>query len=239
MFVHKATSIVPLTLAAALSLTLLSGCGNTGDTASEPAAADPTASTEASDAQESAATAQANEDLAREEREAQAKRAAIEAALAEQKIIEDPKGQWAATATSSSAYYDHKDQESYSAWQATGAPNTERPGDARESWASKDTDAGIEWLQVTFEKPVHASEIRVRQNYNPGAIIKVELIDDSGSAHTVFEDMDSTKYPEDQFAWFIQSFDQTPYTVTGAKLTLAANAVLGYNEIDAIQLIGE
>lgn len=176
---------------------------------------------------------------AAEDPEIAARRKAMEFALAEQKIADDPMGQWAADAKASSSYNDAKDQASYAPWQATGAPNVSSYGDDSNSWASKESDAGVEWLQVTFAKPVHATEIRVRQNIGPGSIIKIELVDEQGSLHTVFEGMDSTKYPDNTIAWFIQAFNKTDYTVTGAKITLATNMVHGWNEIDAVQLLGE
>lgn len=174
-----------------------------------------------------------------EDPEIAARRKAMEIALAEQKIADDPMGQWAVDAKASSTYQDASDQTAYSAWQATGAPNVSRYGDDGNSWATKESDAGIEWLQVTFAKPVRATEIRIRQNNAPGSIVKVELIDDQNAAHTVFEGMDDTKYPENTIAWFIRAFNSTEYKVTGARITLATNMVQGWNEIDAVQLLGE
>jgi len=167
------------------------------------------------------------------------RKAAIEFALAEQKIADDPQGQWAATATASSTYQAAKDQAQYSAWQTAGAPNVQQYSDNGNAWATKDADAGIEWLQVGFAKPVHATALRIRQNNAPGAIIKIELIDDQNAKHTVFEGIDSNKYPPNKIVWFNHAFEKTAFAVTGAKITLATNAVSGWNEIDAVQLIGE
>jgi len=85
---------------------------------------------------------------------------------------------------------------------------------------------------------VHASEIRIRQSFAPGAIIKVELIDTTGAGHVVYEGVDAATYDKYNF-WFRKSFDKTTYQVAGAKITLATNAVPSWNEIDAVQLIGE
>lgn len=167
------------------------------------------------------------------------RKAAIEFALAEQKIADDPQGQWATAAKASSTFNQAKDQEQYSALQATGAPNVQSYGDTGTSWAPKDADAGIEWLEVGFAKPVHATAVRIRQNNAPGAIIKIELIDDQNAKHTIFEGIDANTYPASQIVWFNQTFEKTGYAVTGAKITLATNAVSGWNEIDAVQLIGE
>jgi hypothetical protein len=167
-----------------------------------------------------------------------AKRKKIDFALSEQAMADDPKGQWAATATASSTYGGAKGKAGFSAWQATGAANVTARRDDPNAWTPAEADAGIEWLEVTFAKPVHATEIRVRQNFNPGAIIKLELIDDKGGRQTVFQGVDERKYDEWTW-WFTQTFPKTPGLVTGAKITLATNAVTGWNQIDAVQLIGE
>lgn len=210
--------------------------GPTGDAGSAAPAAEGTA-TEAAPAEGSpmadAATPPA------EDPEALARKQAVEFALAEQKIADDPKGQWAATAEASSSFGDAKDQGSYSAWQVTGAPNVERYSDDGNSWASKDADKGIEWIEVGFAKPVHAEMLRIRQNNAPGAIIKVELIDAAGARQTVFEGIDSTTYPANTISWFAPPFEKTANPIAKARITLATNSIPGWNEIDAVQLVGE
>lgn len=184
-------------------------------------------------APEAGAAAQPEEDP-----EVVKKRRQVEFALAEETLVGDARGQWATTAKATSTYGDAKDPASYSASQATGAPNVVGFGDNGNAWCPKEDDGGIERLEVGFAKAVSATEIRIRQNAGPGAIIKVELIDDKGGAHTVYEGVDTAQYDEFNF-WFKKSFEKTPYKVTGAKLTLATNAVRGWNEIDAVQLIGD
>ena len=102
----------------------------------------------------------------------------------------DPKGQWASTATASSEYR----PTDYSASRATGPPDVTRYGDNVNAWASRLADAGEEWLEVTFPNAVHATAVRVRQVYNPGAIIRVEVYDATGTATTVFSGMDTNVY---------------------------------------------
>lgn len=229
-------------------LLLLAGCGDKPQsTATSPEAATEAATPPAAETAAPAATSPtvppaaetpAAAPAAAEDPEAVAKRKKIEFALSEQAMAEDPKGQWAATATASTTYHGAKDQEAYAPWQATGAANISQRSDDPKSWTPAEPDTGIEWLEVTFAKPVNATEIRVRQNLGPGAIIKLELIDDKGAKHAVFEGVDERKYDEWTW-WFTQTFEKTPYLVSGAKITLATNAVSGWNEIDAVQLIGE
>lgn len=198
----------------------------TGESASAPAPA-------ASEPAPAAATPAAEEDEATIE-----KRKAVEFALNEEKIATEPKGQWASTAKATSTYGDAKDPQDYSAAKATGAPDVANFSDNGNAWTAKEPDGGIERLEVGFARPVHATEIRIRQSFAPGAIIKVELIDTTGAGHVVYEGVDAATYDKYNF-WFRKSFDRTAYQVAGAKITLATNAVSSWNEIDAVQLIGE
>jgi hypothetical protein len=170
------------------------------------------------------------------------KAAAIQAALAEDAIVSDPRGQWASSALASSTYASDKAptaKTSYSANAATGAPNVERYGDNGNAWTTETPDKGIEWLEVKFDKPVSATEIRIRQSYGPGAIIKVDLLSEDGARHMVWQGLDDQQYPPSTIAWFNRQFQKTSYPVTGARITLATNAVSGWNEIDAVQLLGD
>ncbi len=168
--------------------------------------------------------------------------AAIQAALAEDAIVSDSRGQFAVSAIASSTYSADKKPESrvsYTPNAATGAPDVARYGDNGDAWTPETPDKGIEWLEVTFAKPVNATQIRIRQNFGPGAIIKIELIADDGSRHTVWQGVDDRQYPQSTITWFDRSFEKTAYKVTGARITLATNAVSGWNEIDAVQLLGD
>lgn len=235
-----------LTLSAALALlTALAACAGKKDepaetaapasaaATGEPASAPAPASSESAPATPAAAAPAAEEDEATIE-----KRKAVEYALNEEKIATDPKGQWASSAKATSTYGDAKDPQDYSASKATGAPDVANFSDNGNAWTAKEADGGIERLEVGFARPVHASEIRIRQSFAPGAIIKVELIDTTGAGHVVYEGVDAATYDKYNF-WFRKSFDKTTYQVAGAKITLATNAVPSWNEIDAVQLIGE
>jgi len=165
----------------------------------------------------------------------------IKWALDEEKLVNDTNGQWVSGAEASSSYSpDKKNRESsWHEFQITGKPNVENYGDDGRAWTSAEADKGLEWIKLTYDKPVFASEIRIRQSYNPGAIIKIELIDDNGKSHIVWEGPDKTKYEESQIQWLIAKFDKTDYKTKTVKITLACNAVPGWNEIDAVQLVGQ
>lgn len=224
-----------VTVAAVSMLLALAACQKKPDSTSQeadaPAAAAANANAGASTTAET--TQEADPEVAK-------RKAAMEFALAEQKIADDPLGQWAVSAKASSTFASGTDEkQGYQPWQATGAPNVTRYSDSTESWASKDADKGVEWLEVGFAKPVHATELRIRQSHAPGAIIKVELVDETGARHGIFSGVDETSYPPQTISWFNARTEKTDYLVKGAVITLATNAVDGWNEIDAVQLVGE
>lgn len=150
-------------------------------------------------------------------------------------FAQDPHGQWASTAEASSAYGSDR----YSARQSTGAPNVMHYGDFAEAWASKTPDGQQEWLKLTFAKPVRATAVRVRQNYNPGAVSKIEAFAADGRSLIVWSGRDTSVYAKGQIAWFTATFEPPPFPVQAIKLTLDSVKVKGWNEIDAVQLIGE
>ena len=166
--------------------------------------------------------------------EATRKQAQIAWALKQDEIKNDPSGQWATDARASSTFNDAKGNTSYSANQAAGEPNVQVYSTTPQAWSSKTPDSGIEWLELTFAKPVHATAVRVRESSGSGALIKIEVFDDKGAAHTVWSGTDSTK----ELNYLIAEFPKTAFTTNRVKLTLATNVVSGWNQIDAVQLVG-
>jgi hypothetical protein len=167
--------------------------------------------------------------------ETTAKLAGAQWALRQDEIKNDPDGQWAVSATASSSYNDAKGSDNWSPQQAAGAPDVDNYGDNGKAWAPKTPDGGIEWLDLTYAKPVHAREVRVRESAGSGAVIKVELFDPAGTAHTVWQGNDPTK----ELNYLELKFAPTDYLANRVKITLATNIVPGWNEIDAVQLVGK
>jgi hypothetical protein len=163
-----------------------------------------------------------------------AKLAGAQWAMRQDEIKNDPKGQWAIAATASSTYQDAQGESSWSANQATGAPNVDKYGDDGHAWTTKTQDAGIEWLDLKFPRPVHAEEVRVRESYGSGAVVKVEVFDEQGSAHTVWAGND----PTTELNYLVVKFPKSAFKTDRVKVTLATNVIPGWNEIDAVQLVG-
>ena len=166
--------------------------------------------------------------------ETTAKLAGAAWALKQDEIKNDPKGQWAIQATASSTYNDAQGTAGWSANQATGAPNVDKYADDGNAWTSKTPDGGIEWLDLKYPKPVHAEEVRVRESFGSGAVIKVEIFDEQGAPHTVWAGND----PTTDLNYLMVKFPKSAFKTDRVKVTLATNVVPGWNEIDAVQLIG-
>lgn len=167
--------------------------------------------------------------------ETTAKLAGAEWALKQDAIKNDPDGQWAVQAKASSSYNGAEGAAAWSANQATGEPNVEKYGDDGRAWAPKTADGGIEWLELTFPKPVFATEARIRESCGSGAVIRVELFDEKGTPRVVWAGNDPTK----DLNYLLIRFGKTTYKTNRVKLTLATNVVPGWNEVDAVQLVGK
>jgi hypothetical protein len=141
--------------------------------------------------------------------------------------------QWAITARASSEYR----ATDYSASQATGAPNVARHGDNAKAWAPKLADGGEEWIELTFAQAVRATEVRVVQSFNPGAIVRIEVIDESDRASVVWTGPDKSAYAKNEIGTLVAKFPVTEKPIARVKLVLDAKSVAGWNEIDAVQLI--
>ena len=96
----------------------------------------------------------------------------------------------------------------------------------------------MDWLDATFAKPVHAIEVRVRQNDAPGAIAKVEAIEPDGTTHVWWTGADPhQRTAVREIVWFAVRVPKTSYLVSRIKLTLNLASGPGYKEIDAVQLV--
>ena len=138
--------------------------------------------------------------------------------------------QWASAATSSSEFA----SDDWSARQATGVPNVVTCNDESKAWAS--AAPNLDWLELQYQTPVRPSEIRVYEVWAPGAIVKVEVKDLSGTYHTVY-----TASPALHGGCLrTLSIPVTTFTepVTAIRLTLDQRTFNDWTEIDAVRLAG-
>jgi hypothetical protein len=120
--------------------------------------------------------------------------------------------------------------------QAAGAPDTGQPGDIPSAWASKAPDGGEEWLQLDYDRFVDLQQINVVESHNPGAISKVVAMLSNGREATVWEGtMDPSASDELVSSAFPVSEGLRARSV---KVYLDTTRVPGWNEIDAVEIVG-
>ena len=141
--------------------------------------------------------------------------------------------QWAVSATASSEY----DNPDFSAFQATGQPDTtEECGDFPTTWASAER-TGVDWLELMYEMPVYPEQVNIYQNNLPNQVVEVELLDTMGTYHTIY-----THQPKVTNCPHILDIDITnaDYQAVGVRVTIDQSILdpTSWNEIDAVELVG-
>lgn len=147
-------------------------------------------------------------------------------------VEEDADGrlhQWAERARASTEY----ENERWSARQATGRPDTTAGSDQATAWASKDADAAEEWLELGYVIAVRPRQVRIHETYNPGAVVKVETQDVDGAWHVAWSRGPAAR----DGAWMTVDVEAPP--ARAIRLTLDSGGTAGWNEIDAVELIGD
>lgn len=152
-----------------------------------------------------------------------------EAAGAGGEVIE----QWAIDAEASSEY----GEENYGAVQVLGEPDTLDYGDLSTAWASETADGDIEALLVAFEIPVVPAAVEIYESYSPGAIISIEAYDANIDDFVVLWSGEAAAAAE-ELRTFSPALTQIEFATDILRITLDSPAVLGWNEIDAVKLIG-
>lgn len=141
--------------------------------------------------------------------------------------------QWVSAAEASSQYSD----DAWSAQQVIGEPDTPEPGDFYTAWAASDSDAQIETLTLTFEQAVIPIAIEIYESYNPGAVVRIEVLDPNTDEWVVvWEGVSDTVGQE--IAVFRPELQPVDFATNQVRLTIDEPSVVGWNEIDAVKLIG-
>src|SRR5262249_20605475 len=124
---------------------------------------------------------------------------------------------------------------SYGPGQATGEPDTPVAMDSGTAWTPQEMDAGLEWLQVRFEKTVAIAEVRVRESFNPGAISKVAAVLADNSEVLLWEG----RSPVSEAPCDLIVRPEKSVEANTVKIYLDTARIPGWNEIDAVALVGK
>jgi hypothetical protein len=121
----------------------------------------------------------------------------------------------------------------WSAMQATGAPDADPSRDDPKAWASRDADMGRQWLQLGYAQPMPAHAVRIFEVNSPGCVVEVQARGTSGGWTTVWSGT-----AEAQGSPLVLTFPRTAFAVRSLRLVLDTDRKPGWNEIDAVELIG-
>ena len=119
--------------------------------------------------------------------------------------------------------------------QVVGAPNTPGQGDFVTAWASLSEDGQMEWLLLDYARSVVPSQLRVFETFNPGAVVKVTALDAQGKETPLWEGQDPLLGNTGHVAELPLNGKRPTRQI---KLYLDSVKVAGWNEIDAVELIG-
>lgn len=128
--------------------------------------------------------------------------------------------------------------EQYQASQALGRPSkVPEMGESPCAWAPFYADGtNNEWIQVGFDQPMHARQIIIAENVNPGAVVQVIVLDEKGQEHSVYQITSPQARPDPLLRIFPKD---SAYLCTQVKVVINGAALKGINQIDAIGISEE
>lgn len=170
------------------------------------------------------------ENMSTEQKEMAKRQAKLDYSNMEDGYINDTSAQWASTASATSEY----GGSSYEPANATGKVDGK-------NFATKGSDVGFDSLEVGFQNPVNATQLRVAiaDGYGLEGITKVELQDTDGKWNTVWSGINTVKVDRrGTRTWFVQPIEKTTYKAKAARITKSNNLSTDRLYVDAVQLVG-
>ena len=126
-----------------------------------------------------------------------------------------------------------KGKEAFSPEKVLGNPNALPLGQiSDDAWIPKKEGAN-EFIEVRFGRSMFAQQVTVVENFNPGAITKIEVVDTQGERHEVYRNERPGPLPE-TFRSLQARFPAAKYRTIGVVVHLNTAKVEGINQIDAI-----
>ena len=143
--------------------------------------------------------------------------------------------QWAIQATANSEY----SSDQWSAAKLVGPPDVyPRYGDINGAWAAQQARQNSDdlYIELTYEQAVVVEYVDIYETYNPGAVVKIELIDSTNTVYGMWRGVAEAAPKESRVFRIANS--QVNIPVNRVRIYLDGKAVPGYNEIDAVGLTG-
>lgn len=124
-------------------------------------------------------------------------------------------------------------KEPFSPEKVLGQPNALPLGQINnDAWIPK-KEGSNEFIEVRFSRSMIARQVTVVENFNPGSIIKIELVDIKGVKHQVYENKKPGPIPEPYRSLQV-TFPAENYRTIGVVVSMNTAKVNGVNQIDAI-----
>jgi outer membrane protein OmpA-like peptidoglycan-associated protein len=140
--------------------------------------------------------------------------------------------QWAARLVAVSSQKS-EGKEPFSPSQVLSTPNALPLGQiSNDAWIPR-KEGPNEFIEVRFARSVAAQQVTIVENFNPGSITKVELVDTKGEHHEVYTNDKPGPLPE-AYRTLEVKFPAAEYRTLGVKVYMNTAKVEGVNQIDAI-----
>ena len=140
--------------------------------------------------------------------------------------------QWAARLVAVSSQKS-EGKEPFSPAQVLSTPNALPLGQiSNEAWIPR-KEGPNEFIEVRFARSIAAQQVTVVENFNPGSITKIELVDTKNVHHEVYSNPNPGPLPE-AFRTLEVRFPTAEYRTLGVKVYMNTAKVEGVNQIDAI-----
>ncbi|GAB3292032.1 hypothetical protein GCM10027511_04850 [Hymenobacter humi] len=121
----------------------------------------------------------------------------------------------------------------FSPEQVLSTPNALPLGQiSNDAWIPK-KEGSNEFIEVRFARSIAAQQVTIVENFNPGSITKIELVDTKGKHHEVYSNDNPGPLPE-AFRTLEVRFPKAEYRTLGVVVRMNTGKVEGVNQIDAI-----
>ena len=104
-----------------------------------------------------------------------------------------------------------------------------------DAWRPGTEDGGPEWIEMSYASPVYPFSIEVHESLNPGAVTNIFVRNPDGALHEVWSGEDPTR---DCPGILKIDFPSLSFSTNTIRLELDTSLIPGWNQIDAVKLIG-
>ena len=125
---------------------------------------------------------------------------------------------------------------SWSAQRATGEPDVDAYVDDTDAWTTASSDGGIEWLELTYAQAVVPTEVNIVESLGNGTVTLVEAYDAANDGWVRLWSGDDPTPAE--LATFSPPIEAISFATDRLRITIDTARVSGWNEIDAVELVG-